>query len=180
MGKQDIEWLASATEAELKTFLEDSLSPLFRIEKEVPGNFLIDNTPVIIDYLLYPGDEALNLGFPAGWFGVEVKSAIQPKTGNKLSRVAWQSITYGQSSFGEYGRPMFVLIFPAPIWFVHPDDGPLAIKHLLPTLQHGNVGFLDIKKTFWSIKFGCDCLFDSKKGLRKHATLGQKRNVGNF
>ncbi|QGY41559.1 hypothetical protein GM415_16000 [Pseudodesulfovibrio cashew] len=173
-----IQDLRQMNEPDLKALLETHLAQFFKIIPEVEGRFLVDNTPVIVDYLLYPSEALITQGFDARWVGVEVKSPIQKKK-SKLSRVAWQSITYAQSEFGDYGRPMFVLTFPSVEYFVPPEER-LAIYHMLPLLQHANVGALHIKEDYWKMTFGHQLYFNSRKGKGRVKNLGLKRNCGNF
>ena len=171
-------WARTAPEPEMKLFLEQQFSSLFFIEKEVPGNFLIDGTPVIIDYIFRPRDELRMQGFPDISFGVEVK-ALPKGSKNVISYLAWQSITYAQSNFTEFGRPAFVLTFPPIKWF-ETEDQKNSTYQLLGTLQHGNVGSLDVREKFWKIVFGQGCYFHSITGPGAVKNLGTKRNCGNF
>lgn len=81
----------------------------FIFREEVSGNFIVDNTSVIIDYLMYPKNNLIEMGFEKQWFGVEVKAP--GKDAKKGIQVSWQAITYSQSKFDGI-RPVFVLIFP--------------------------------------------------------------------
>ena len=61
-------------EPQLKSYLLQYFGKDFIVRDEVEGNFLVDGTPVKIDYLMYPSEKLIEQGFAKEWFGVEVKA----------------------------------------------------------------------------------------------------------
>jgi hypothetical protein len=164
-------------EQELKIQFVSAMECDFLIKKDVPGQFLVDKTKVIVDYLLFPKSHLVQKGFSPKWFGVEVKSP-DGEGAKKAIRVAWQSITYSQSEF-EGCRPEFVLIYP-PLanFFEKPGDA----YYLVCMLQKANVGYMEInpEKNRWKIKFGANLYFSSENGLSSTPNAGLKRYVGSW
>ena len=165
------------TENELKLQLCSSLESEFEIKAEVPGNFLIDGSRVVIDYLLFPKEPLISKGFKPSWFGIEVKSP-EGEGPKKAIRLAWQAITYSQSKF-EGERPAFILVYP-PLseFFKKTQDA----YYLVCMLQKANVGYLELRpeKQIWKIKFGANLHFSSDKGASNHSNAGIKRHVGTW
>jgi len=148
----------------------------FRVKDEVDGYFLADKTPVRIDFLMYPKQHLIDMGFVEEWFGVEVKE--QGGDAKKGVQVAWQAITYSLSAF-DGRRPAFILIFPPFTDFFRTPQDAYYIKVLL---QKANVGYIESDKWHikWKIKFGANAYFYSDKGLSKTSTIATKRNVGSW
>lgn len=67
-------WFITASEKDLRELLIKEIGCSFQIREEIEGKFLIDGTPVRIDFLMHPEKELIDRGFPDGWFGVEVKA----------------------------------------------------------------------------------------------------------
>lgn len=173
-------------ESQLKAQIRPVLHKDFEVLEEVPGHFLVDDTNVKIDFLMKPRGHLVERGFDDDWVGLEVKS---PDTGAGI-RLAWQAITYAQSSFNGR-RPQFVLVFP------HIDDFFPALKCEGPTglyerssghevkclLQKANVGSFILFKNGrdWKIEFGAhQTYFSSTKGRSKIANIGQRRVSGTW
>ena len=168
--------MLTLNESQLKSYLLEWFGKDFIIKTEVEGKFLVDNTPVRIDYLMYPNESLINKGFEKQWFGVEVKTPGEDA--KKGVQVSWQAITYSQSNFGGI-RPAFVLIFPRLIDFFRcPSDG----YYVSTLLQKANVGSITIneRRRSWKITFGANVYFYSDKGLSKTPTIATKRNVGSW
>jgi hypothetical protein len=165
------------TENELKKELCRSLESDFEIKAEVAGNFIVDGSKVVIDYLLFPKEHLINKGFKPSWFGVEVKSP-NGEGAKKAIRLAWQAITYSQSKF-EGERPDFVLVYP-PLseFFKKPQDA----YYLVCMLQKANVGYIELRpeKKKWKIKFGANLHFSSDRGSSNTPNAGIKRHVGTW
>ena len=133
-------WLVTATEEQLKTYLVSRFQDSFIIKEEVKGLFLVDGTPVRIDYLMFPKPDLIKKGFIRAWFGVEVKSLGSIK--NRLKKgiaTCWQSITYSQSQFGNI-RPIFVLMFPSFDAFTIGREHDGHDRYLMALPQKANVG----------------------------------------
>jgi hypothetical protein len=163
-------------EPQLKSYLLQHFGKDFTVRDEVDGSFLVDGTPVEIDYLMYPSEKLIEQGFVKEWFGVEVKAIGEgPKKG---LQVAWQSITYSQSKFDGI-RPAFVLIYPPITEFFGAHINGSYIKMLL---QKANVGYIEINKfsKVWKIMFGANSYFYSDMGLSKTPNIATKRNVGSW
>jgi hypothetical protein len=75
-------------EPELKAAFAHAIERDFIIKTDVPGRFLVDDSEVVIDYLLYPRPHLIERGFKPNWFGVEVKSP-EGEAAKKAIRVAW-------------------------------------------------------------------------------------------
>jgi hypothetical protein len=164
-------------EENLKCQFIEAINKDFEIKSDVVGSFLVDNSRVIIDYLLLPKSHLIEKGFRPNWFGVEVKSP-DGEGAKKAIRVAWQAITYSQSEF-EGSRPDFVLIYPPLSTFFHkPNDA----YYLTCMLQKANVGYLETnpKTKKWKIKFGANLYFSSDSGLSNTPNAGIKRHVGSW
>lgn len=163
-------------ENQLKSYLLEHFGKDFIVRDEVEGRFLVDGTPVFIDYLMYPKPNLIEKGFANEWFGIEVKEP--GGDAKKGVQVAWQAITYSQSEFDGI-RPAFVLIFPPITDFFRTEADGYYIKVLL---QKANVGYLEINKfdKKWKIKFGANSYFYSDSGLSKTPTIATKRNVGSW
>ena len=165
-------------EPELKSQLRKTLHDSFDLREEVNGQFLVDGTSVIIDFLAYPKTELIDRGFDPFWFGIEAKSPQCKDPKKKGLQVAWQTITYAQSRFDDI-RPQFVLIFP-PLEEFFPDNESHWLKCLL---QKANVGDLRIKPNGidWKIEFGAaGRYFSNTHGRSKTMNLGQRRVVGTW
>lgn len=176
----DDKWLLTASENELKEILIEKLGSFFKYEPEVKGKFLVDNTPVQIDYLFYPNDDLINIGFPDKWFGVEVKS-LGKKHETRVQKclsACWQCITYRWSDFGGI-RPYFILLFPnIKKFFLEREDSGFSPAYISALMQRGNVGEIYIRKNRWEFRFGSQYLYRSAKGLGNVKNLGTKIHVG--
>ena len=182
----------------LKKSFQKTLHKDFIIKPDVKGRFLVDNTKVEIDFLIYPLDHLVEKGFEKLWIGIEVKSPYVKEPVKQGLKVAWQAITYAQSAFTDLNsqpkfenlRPNFVLIYP-PIWDFFPKIKALGPNdnvydcnqsYLLNSLvQKANVGNLVIDKDFsnWKIEFsGSQFYYSTRKGRSKILNLGTKKHVG--
>jgi len=185
-------------EPQLKKLFRDKLKSEFIIKPDVKGNFLVDNTDVEVDFLIYPKDHLIKNGFDEFWIGIEVKSPSVKEPVKQGLKVAWQAITYAQSEFTdnksepniERIRPAFVLIFPHISEFF-PKIKAVGVKGAIydfnqsyvinSLMQKGNVGNFELNSTGdeWRISFGGGQLYYStKKGKGKVLNLGVKRHVG--
>ncbi|MBC8434394.1 MAG: hypothetical protein H8D96_21000 [Desulfobacterales bacterium] len=185
-------------EITLKKILHRALNNDFVVRPDVKGRFLVDNSPVEIDFLIYPRDHLINNGFEKFWIGVEVKSPDVKEPVKQGLKVAWQAITYAQSAFTDIGnlltieniRPSFVLIYP-PIWEFFPKIKAVGPRnnyyeynqsYLLNSLiQKGNVGNMVLDKDLqnWEIEFsGSQYYYSTKNGRSKIINLGTKKHVG--
>jgi len=163
-------------ETQLKSYLLQHFGKNFIVRDEIKGNFLVDGTPVIIDYLMYPNKELIEKGFVKEWFGVEVKAIGEGA--KKGLQVAWQAITYSQSKFDGI-RPAFVLIYPPITEFFGAQINGSYIRMLL---QKANVGYIEINNfnKAWKIIFGANPYFYSDIGLGKTPNAATKRNIGSW
>ncbi len=104
----------SDEESKLKEIFRERVAKDFHIREEVSGRHLIEDKGVRIDFMLFPKDHVIAAGFEPQWFGVEAKFIHTNKSygnRNKLTKLVWQCITYGQSVFkidGEEIRPLFI------------------------------------------------------------------------
>jgi len=164
-------------EDELKSYLLKHFAQGFEVRVEVEGRFLVDDSKVVIDYLMRPKPDLVEKGFVPAWFGVEVKSP-EGEGAKQGLRVAWQAITYSQSKFDGV-RPAFVLIFPPLAEFF---STPGEVYYVVCLLQKANVGSIEIdgKKKKWKVKFGSNAYFYSDRGLSKTPNVGIKRHVGSW
>jgi len=173
-------------ESTLKEIVRASLAPHFLLREEVKGSWLVDGTSVIIDFLLYPKPHILRMGFDPVAVGCEVKSPDTVEPWKKGKRLAWQALTYAQSTFDGI-RPAFVVTYP-PLeeFFVserseHDNELQGAAGHALSSfLQYANVGSLILEESNWEIRFGSQRYFSKKRGKGKIKNLGTKRIVGSF
>lgn len=164
-------------ESKLKEFVTRKLSPSFEIRPNVEGNFIIDGTPVVVDYLLFPKPALVAQGFVEEWIGLEVKHPEDKA--NKPIRFAWQCITYAQSKF-DGRRPPFVLMFPN-IRFFYDEREAIAAGEIYHFLQKANVGVLDfLWNGEWQLVFGGSNYFSSERGLGPHPNCALKRYVGTW
>lgn len=180
-------------EEAIKAELRPILSAYFDVEEEVSGRFLIDNTPVRIDFLLRPRSHLIDLGIAPDWFGLEVKSPLGKDSKKKGLQVTWQALTYAQSQFGDR-RPAFVAIYP-PIWEFFPVAKVLNKRtsrhydfneaHWLKCfLQKANVGsfvvLLGPGKPDWRIEVGAGGTLFSRNGPSAIKSVGIRRVVGTW
>ncbi|ENJ1692197.1 hypothetical protein ACJO1W_23875 [Vibrio parahaemolyticus] len=177
-------------EQELKNKLEKELEADFILKKEVRGQFLVDGTGVVIDYLAKARRHVVkDQGFPDEWFGIEVKGFPTKDLAKKGKELAWQALTYAMSEF-EGQRPMFVLTYPAIKNFF--DNNKILNERterhyekneafqLVTFLEKGNVGSLEIRNSGWNMYFGSWQSYCSKNTpLNRKKNYGTKRNVGN-
>lgn len=176
----DDKWLLTASEDELKEFLIERLGSFFEHKPEVPGNFLVDSTPVKIDYLFYPKEDLINKGFPDKWFGVEVKSLGTKHEARvkKCLSACWQCITYRWCDFGGV-RPYFILLFPnIKKFFLEREDTGASPRYISALMQRGNVGEIYFGENQWEFRFGSQYFYRSDKGLGNVKNLGTKKHVG--
>lgn len=106
-----------ATEDALKVKLESVLEKDFYLHSEVSGINGEYGKQGIIDYMCYPKQETINIGFPSWWFGIEVKyfsdtSGIEQKYDHLLQQAEF----YCDSAFTKKPtlnccRPTFVLVY---------------------------------------------------------------------
>ncbi len=89
------------------------LSGQFFIEREATGVHLIDGSMVRVDLLLKPKQVAIDMGFCADVFGIEVKTPDNQKNAGykKLFNCIKQASTYSDSVFSG-DIPEFILIYP--------------------------------------------------------------------
>jgi hypothetical protein len=121
---------------------------------------------VVIDYLLYPKQHLIDVGFDNVWFGCEVKSPIGKREAHKkLLDFAKQSIDYTESDF-DGTIPNFVVMFPGMSHFFG-DEGDDDYQHahyfchlFRAFIQRFKVGTLSIDpKDKWHISFGSQRYF---------------------
>ena len=150
----------------------------FEILREVSGHHPIYKKNVRIDLMLKAKPHLVEAGFTNEWFGVECKwsDTIHGAT-SKVTRMAWQSITYAQSTFlvkGEYLIPSFVAVYT-------PDNLDKIIDNHLETLLslglYGNVGRLYFyRDQSWGIKFASIYARSNSNGFHvKHNQLPARR-----
>jgi len=172
------------TEEEIKKRFVSRAKRDFIIHAEVPGNHLIEKKTVKIDYLIYPREHLIDRGFDAAWVGIEVKFLSEYKLG-KLSKFAWQAISYGQSEFriGEKKiRPLFIAMHSNVTFNLQKGkDIPENLTGLLGFLEYANVGWFEFDRTYiWRIGFGSHGYFNKRNGKNSIKNMGIKRNVGNL
>ncbi|WP_286911955.1 MULTISPECIES: hypothetical protein [unclassified Pseudomonas] len=143
------------SEAALISQLVNKIENDFEILREVPGHHPIYKKNVRIDLMLRARPHLQDAGFTNEWFGVECKwSDSIHGAMSKVTRMAWQSITYAQSTFivnNEHIIPSFVAVYT-------PDNlGRIIESHLETLLSlglYGNVGRLYFyRDQSWGIKF---------------------------
>ncbi|MGX9759138.1 hypothetical protein [Pseudomonas shahriarae] len=166
------------SEAALIDRLIKNIGHDFEIRREVPGYHPIYKKNVRIDLMLKARSHLQEAGFTNEWFGVECKwsDTVHGAT-SKVTRMAWQSITYAQSTFlidGENLVPSFVAVYT-------PDNLDRRIETHLETLLslglYGNVGRLYFYKDLsWGIKFASIYARSSPNGFHmKHNQLPARR-----
>jgi len=152
-------------EDDIKNAIASTMSDDFILSPEVWGNCIIDGTRVRIDFMAYPKQHLIDLGFDAQWFGIEAKSLLR-RDGNpihglgKINQLIWQVISYAQSTFNidqARIRPMFVLICTDRVPYEYCKEW----KTLIGLAQYGNVGMLDLAPR-WSIHFSNALYFASE------------------
>ncbi len=102
------------SEPELRGWLESWLGQDFDFFPEVQG-LHPSGKGVQVDYLIYPKQHLIDLGFCARYVSVEAKYLNQRDGfSHRASRAMWQAISYTQSTFTLHGnqvRPAFGLLF---------------------------------------------------------------------
>lgn len=171
-------------EPQLKKRFRQRMESDFHIYPDVRGRHLSENQEVVIDFLIKPKPHLLAAEFKDGWVGVEVKYLKEYKLG-ALSKLAWQSLSYGQSEFeieGGLYRPMFVLMHANVSFNLQHQSGiPEQLTGLLAFLEYGNVGWVEFDPKYdWRMGFGSHGYFNKKYGKNKVKNVGTKRNVGNL
>jgi hypothetical protein len=170
--------LIGKDEPTVKAALRNRLSPDFEIEEEVPGVHIIENVPVVVDFMLSAKTHLLERGFPAAKIPLEIKQLSDES--NKSVRAAWQAITYAQSMF-QGVRPPFVLLFPPVRYFYKLGEECEHIACLHSLLPKANVGQLGFRQNGeWEIYFAQDRFFSISKGMGPKAHLASKRYVGSW
>lgn len=157
----------------------------FIIHSDVRGESLVEDKPVVIDFLVKPEQHLIDRGFDDSWIGVEVKHLKNYKLG-EISALAWQALSYAQSRFkvgATYVRPMFVLMHTnrsLNLQNAENNGMPDESAGVISFVERGNVGWIeqDLKYT-WRIGFGSHGYFSVKYGRAAIPTLGMKRNAGN-
>jgi hypothetical protein len=170
--------LIGKSEPEVKTALRLRLERDFELEEEVHGTHIIENVPVVVDFMLTARMHLVERGFPAAPIPLEVKQLSD--SDNKSVRAAWQCITYAQSTFRGQ-RPPFVVLFPPVRYFYKQGQEceHIACLHsLLPKANVGQLGFL--RNGAWEIYFAQDRFFSQTRGLGPKAHLASKRYVGSW
>ena len=172
------------SEPQLKKRFREQLENDFEIVPNVKGRHLIEDQEVVIDFLIKPKAHLVSEGFEDGWVGVEVKYLKEYKLG-RLSKLAWQSVSYAQSEFqinGQAVRPRFVLMHANLSFNLQKQSNiPEQVTGLLGFLEYGNVGWFEFDPLYiWRIGFGSHGYFNKKYGKNKVENLGTKRNVGNL
>lgn len=155
------------SEAALINHLIKNIEHDFQVLREVSGHHPLYMKNVRIDLMLKARPHLQEAGFTSEWFGVECKwsDTINGAT-SKVTRMAWQSITYAQSTFlvnGEFVIPSFVAVYT-------PDnlDGIIErhLKVLLSLGLYGNVGRLYFyRDQSWGIKFASIYARSSSSGF---------------
>jgi hypothetical protein len=148
----------------------------FRIIFQVEGRDLIHGKNVVIDFMLYPKPHLINFGFDPVWFGVEIKHFGVPGETGKMSRFAWQCVTYKQSEFqieAEMIQPAFVLGFSDVEHVIREADSSCLCQWIGMQRLVGlaNVGmFYEIPPTRnnpdggWRIRFSSSTYFSLSNG----------------
>ena len=104
-------------EEDLKTKLESVLEKDFYLHSEVVGINGEYQKKTRIDYMCYPKQETINVGFPSWWFGIEVKYfSDTDEIEQKYDHLLQQAEFYCDSAFTRKPilnccRPTFVLIY---------------------------------------------------------------------
>jgi len=167
-----------------KAFIDD-FNQDFEIYSHVSGQNIVEQTPVVIDFLIKPKQHLIDNGFDDGWVGVEVKHLKNYKQ-SEINSLVWQTLSYAQSRFNIGNmqvRPMFVLMHSnLSLNLQHakqkgiPDDSSGVISFV----ERGNVGWIEKdEKYIWRIGFGSHGYFNIKYGRATIPNLGTKRNAGN-
>lgn len=166
------------SEAALIDQLIKNIGHDFEVLREVPGYHPIYKKNVRIDLMLKARPHLQEAGFTNEWFGVECKwsDTVHGAT-SKVTRMAWQSITYAQSTFlvkGDHLAPSFVAVYT-------PDNLDRIIESHLETLLslclYGNVGRLFLyRDQSWGIKFASTYARSNPNGFYvKHNQLPARR-----
>jgi len=173
------------SEDDLKSIVEKTLEEHFTLKPEVKGYHLLEKKEVFIDFLLFPKQEIIDLGFEPFWFGCEVKSPnVKEDASKRILNLGKQCIDYTETKFEGDIIPHFVVMFPSMPTFFHAkgrfDDSIHSFLYLFkPFLQRFKVGTLHIySKNDWAIKFGHGLYFSTKKGKGKVLNFGTKRYIG--
>lgn len=177
--RPEIDW-ATCTEPQLWEAAVRTLGGSFEIQREVPGTFLGDGSPVRIDLLLRPRPATVARGFHDAWFGIEIKSAAVKERKKQGLALAWQAITYSLSEFSGR-RPAFVLTFLGQGYFWDEQER-LVASYLQSLLIRSNVGELRVNgrdQSDWSMRFAGMAYFSNRRGLSPTAWSALKRRVGN-
>ncbi|WP_223543831.1 hypothetical protein [Pseudomonas sp. BF-B-28] len=166
------------SESALIDQLIENIGHDFEILREVTGYHPIYKQNVRIDLMLKARPHLQDVGFTNEWFGVECKwSGTVHGATSLVTRMAWQSITYAQSTFlvnGEHIAPSFVAVYT-------PDNLDRIIETHLKTLLslglYGNVGRLYFYRDLsWCIKFASIYARSSPNGFHiKHNQLPARR-----
>lgn len=103
-------------EQELTKIIIERLSPYFEIYSEFKGEFIHwDQTRnVYLDIGCFPKQEALDLGFPKYFFGIEVKCiSLNTKTGYEFEKT-WnlinQCLSYKYAKFGKKKMELITIL----------------------------------------------------------------------
>jgi hypothetical protein len=177
------EYLTS-DEDKLKNIVENSLNNDFILNKEKVGYHLLECHQIRIDFLAYPKDNLIERNFEPLWFGIEVKSpAVKIEPQKNVLDLAKQAIDYAESKYDEI-IPNFILIFPSMYHFFHAQDRLTTefqsfLYYFRSFIQRMKVGTLHIHSPGdWSIRFGSQRYFSSKRGRGNVKNLGTKRYIG--
>lgn len=146
--------MSQDAEDRLKHKIQIVLKDRFDIYPEVWGVHASTGRKLRIDFILKPTTEMVEDGFPDIVIGLEVKSPEPDGSHSKATKLASQAMDYAESSFGEFGRPAFVMVFPKiDDHFPKPhnskglDETLLAIRLLRNLMQLRGIANLTGKTT---------------------------------
>lgn len=175
----------SLDEDQLKYLVKETLEEHFIIKGEQTGYHLLEQREIRIDFLMYPKQKLIDLGFEKLWFGCEVKSpSAKQEAKKRVLNLAKQCIDYTETKFENGIIPNFVVMFPSMPHFYHAqnclnDETVHFLSLFKPFLQRFKVGTLHIYSiNNWAINFGHGLYFSTTRGKGKVINLGTKRHIG--
>lgn len=168
----------------LKDIIETSLGNDFILRREVTGYHLLEKRKIRIDFLAHPKEHLIANHFEPLWFGIEVKSpAVKKEPQKKVMDLAKQAIDYTESEYDGI-IPNFAVIFPSMYHFFHAQDRLTAeyqnfLYYFRSFIQRMKVGTLHVPAPgVWSISFGSQLYYSTKRGKGLVKNLGTKRHIG--
>jgi hypothetical protein len=158
-------------ESELHNYFHQKLIEDFYMIHEVEGacninHPAIDNPRVIADYLLYPRQHLLNIGFADTWFAVEIKT-LKTRWGAALQQAFWYTV----SSFRVRDRlivPGFSLAWrpvPSRKGYGHIGEGGSVTQGEIISFGHLNTGVIQLYEKEY---YECEILFGCERYARKY------------